>query len=211
MVYCFEAIITSRRFHVYKETTRSNVKVGGEVKVEVESNLKSITHDPYSCAIKTKHEHYVGWKTVGHIPREISRYVYFFIKQEGGRVYGKLKSLKYKPSPIPAGGLEVPLLLKFEAQEKWVTDAMEEFVENFYSFDFAGDLVVDNDDEGEIDFDTIDIEEDSNENDSNENDSNENDLNDETESENNEKDGETVSLDDPISTENKELPIVIID
>ena len=112
--------------------------------------------------------------------------------------------------------MEVLLLLKFEAQEKWVTDAMEEFVENFYSFDFAGDLVVDNDDEGEIDFDTIDIEEDSNENDSNENDlkkndSNENGLNDETESENNEKDGETVSLDDPFSTENKELPVVIID
>ena len=38
-------------------------------------------------------------------------------------------------------------------------------MENFYSFDFAGDLVVDNDDEGEIDFDTIDIKEDSNEND----------------------------------------------
>ena len=69
---------------------------------------------------------------------------------------------------------------------------MEEFVETFYSFDLAGDSVVDNDDEGEIDFDTNDIEENLNENDSNKNDSNENDLNDETESENNEKDGETV-------------------
>ena len=46
---------------------------------------------------------------------------------------------------------------------------------------------------------------------SNENDSNENDLNDETESENNEKNGETASLDYPTTTENKELPIVIID
>ena len=55
-----------------------------------------------------------------------------------------------------------------------------------------GDSVVDNDDEGEIDFDTNDIEENLNENDSNKNDSNENDLNDEIESENNEKDGETV-------------------
>ena len=208
MVYCFEAIITSRGFHVYKDTTWSRAKVGDEVKVEVESNLKSITRDPYSCAIKAKHEYYIGWKTVGHIPRETLRYVYFFIKQEGGRVYEKLKSIKYKP-PIPAGGLDVSLLLKFEAQEKWVMDALDEFVENFYSF--AGDLVVDNDEQGEIDFDTIDLKEDSNENDSNENDSNENDLNDETESEINEKDGETVLLDDPSSTENKELPIVIID
>ena len=110
---------------------------------------KSLAHDPYSCAIKAKHEYFTGWKTVRHIPREISRYVYFFIKQKGGRVYGKLKSLKYKPSPIPSGGLEVPLLLKFESQDKWVTDTMEEFVEN---------LVVNDEDEEEIAFETLDIE-----------------------------------------------------
>ena len=119
-------------------------KVGDEVKVEVESSLKSIAHDPYSCAIKAKHKYFKGWRTVGHIPREISRYVNFFIKQEGGRLYGKLKSLKYKPSLILSGGLEVPLLLRSESQDKWVKDTMEEFVENFYSFDFAGDLVVHN-------------------------------------------------------------------
>ena len=158
MVYCFEAIIASRVFHVYKETSWSNAKVGDVVKVEVESNFKSIAHDPYSCAIKAKHEYFTGWKTVGRIPREISRYVYFFIKQEGGRVYGKLKSLKYKPSPIPSGGLEVPLLLKFESQDKWVTDTMKEFVQNFYSFDFAWDLVANDENKEEIDFETLDIE-----------------------------------------------------
>ena len=41
---------------------------------------------------------------------------------------------------------------------------MEEFIENFYSFDFAGDLVVNGEDEEEIDFETLDIEK-SNEND----------------------------------------------
>ena len=84
-------------------------------------------------------------------------YVYFFIKQKGGRVYGKLKSLKYKPSPIPSEGLEVPLILKFESQDKWVTDTMEEFVKNFYSFGLAGDLVVNDEDEEEIDLETLDI------------------------------------------------------
>ena len=38
MVYCFEAIIASRGFHVYKETPWSNAKFGYEVKVEVECN-----------------------------------------------------------------------------------------------------------------------------------------------------------------------------
>ena len=69
-----------------------------------------------------------------------------------------MKSLKYKPSPIPSGGLQVPLLLKFESQDKWVSDKIEQLVENFYSFDFAGDLVVNDEDEEEIDFEALDIE-----------------------------------------------------
>jgi len=46
-------------------------------------------------------------------------------------VTGTLKSPNYKPSPIPSGGLEVPLSLKFKCDKKWVLDAMEEFVDNF--------------------------------------------------------------------------------
>ena len=72
---------------------------------------------------------------------------------------------------------------------------MEEFVENFCYFDFAGDLVVNNKDEEEIDFETLDIEN-----------SNEND-----ESEVNEKDGETVTLNDSITNETKEVSVVIIE
>ena len=72
---------------------------------------------------------------------------------------------------------------------------MEEYVENFYSFDFAGDLVVNDEDEEEIAFETLDIEN-----------SNEND-----ESEINEKDEEIVTLDDLITNETKEVPVVIID
>ena len=79
------------------------------------------------------------------------------------------KSLKYKASPIPSRGLKVTLLLKFDHQRKWVTVITEEFVGNFYTFDFAGHLAEDDDDEGEIkiDFDTVYIiEEDSSESES---------------------------------------------
>ena len=72
---------------------------------------------------------------------------------------------------------------------------MEEFVEYIYSFGFAKDLVVNDEDEEEIDFETLGIEN-----------SNEND-----ESEINEKDEETVTLDDPITSETKKVPVVIID
>ena len=44
---------------------------------------------------------------------------------------------------------------------------MEEFVENFYSFNFAGDFVVNDEDEKEIDFTTLD-KENSNQNDESE-------------------------------------------
>ena len=103
--------------------------------------------------------------------------------------------LKYKASLIPSGGLQVPLLLKFESQAKRVTDTMVEFVENFYSFDFAGDLVAIDKDEEEINILTLGIE--------NQNKNDESDIN--------EKDEETVTSDNSIINETKELPVAIID
>ena len=72
---------------------------------------------------------------------------------------------------------------------------MKEFVENFYSFDFVGDLVVNDEDEEEINFKILDIEN----------------SNEDDESEINEKYEETVTLNDPITNETKEVPIVIIE
>ena len=67
---------------------------------------------------------------------------------------------------------------------------MEEYVRNSYSFDFDGDLVVNDEDKEEIIFKTLDIE---------------------NASEINEKDEETVAWDDPITNETKEVPVVIIE
>ena len=72
---------------------------------------------------------------------------------------------------------------------------MEEFVEYIQSLGFARDLVANDEDEEEIDFETLGIEN-----------SNEND-----DSEINEKDEETITLDDPITSETKKVPVVIID
>ena len=72
---------------------------------------------------------------------------------------------------------------------------MEEFVETFYFFDFPVDLVVNDEDEEETDFEILDT-----------GNSNEN-----GESEINEKDEETVTIDDSMTNETKQVPIVIND
>ena len=69
-----------------------------------------------------------------------------------------------------------------------------EICRKFFSFDFVRDLVVNDEDEEEIDFETLGIEN------SNENDENEI----------NEKDEETVALDDPITNEIKEVPVQLL-
>ena len=68
-----------------------------------------------------------------------------------------MNSLTYKPSPIPSGGLEVPLLLRFKCDVKWTIDTMKQFVEQYYSYDFTGNIIIeqDDDDECEIDFGTV--------------------------------------------------------
>ena len=49
----------------------------------------------------------VGPVTVGHVPRQISRFVLFFLQVSEIVLHTK------KPSPIPTGGLDIKLLLNF--------------------------------------------------------------------------------------------------
>ena len=138
--YNFQAAIGSRGYHVYKETTWLNAKVNKKVKIEIETNQSSIAVDPYACAVKAKEKYFDEWKTVGHVLREMPRYIYFFIKKENGKVTGKVKSLNYKPSPIPSGGPKISLQLIFLCPMEWVRDKMKDFVDDFYSYGFTGIL-----------------------------------------------------------------------
>ena len=55
---------------------------------------------------------YCRYETVGHVPREISRYIYWFI-HHGGMIGGYVADLEKRRSPIPAGGTEIKLKLFF--------------------------------------------------------------------------------------------------
>ena len=151
-MYSFKAKIASRGYHVFKESSWSNAKEGDEVKVELETNKSSNKIDPYACVIRAKEEYFKGWKTVGHIPREMSRHVYFFIKSEGGSVNGTVISTKYRTSPIPTGGLEIPLLQTFSCSKAIDFGKMKTFVQTFYDYNFNGTVIEEenSDDEDEI-------------------------------------------------------------
>ena len=81
-----------------------------------------------------------------------SRHVYFFIKSEGGYVNGTVISTKYRTSPIPAGGLEIPLLLMFSCSKAINFEKMKTFVQTLYDYKFTGTLIEEenSDDEDEI-------------------------------------------------------------
>ena len=125
-----------------------------EMRLKLSSKLTKVKKkiDPYACAIRAKEEYFKGWKTVGHIPREISRHVYFFIKSEGGSFNGTVISTKYRTSPIPAGGLDIPLLLTFSCSRAINFEKMKTFVQTLYDYKFTGTVIEEenSDDEDEI-------------------------------------------------------------
>ena len=114
MAYTVQAKIASRGYDVYKNVNWENVKAGEQVTIEIETNKDSIKIDRDCCAVKAMVQNPAKLATIGHITRGILRHVYFFLKEEGGKVEGFVFSTKHRPSPIPAGGLEIPLLLRFK-------------------------------------------------------------------------------------------------
>ena len=59
-----------------------------------------------------------------------SRHAYYFIRTEGGFVNSSVISTKYRPSPVPSGGLEIPLLFKFSCLEQKTFEKMRSFVDS---------------------------------------------------------------------------------
>ena len=67
-MFSFKGIIASRGYHVYRKTLWLNAKLNDEVKVELETDAKSLSTNPYACAIKAKHSYFFGLKAAGQIP-----------------------------------------------------------------------------------------------------------------------------------------------
>ena len=68
MAYSFAATVASSGFHVYKNTSWTNAKMGEKVTVEMGTKKSSLEEDPYACAIKIKTRSFNSLITVEHIP-----------------------------------------------------------------------------------------------------------------------------------------------
>ena len=53
----------------------------------------------------------------GRLPREFSRFIWFFFKR-GGKMEASALSIRQLPSPTPSGGLEIMLKAKLTIDEK---------------------------------------------------------------------------------------------
>ena len=77
--------------------------------------------------------------------------------KKGGEISGYLVSTNYKPSPIPAGGLEVPLLLTFSVKNEQIFEQMKEFVTTFYDHAYTGIKKDESEDEDSDDENVIEV------------------------------------------------------
>ena len=136
MVYSFQTTVPARGYQFYKNTTWGQTKVGGKVLVKIERDKKSKEIDPYCCSIRTFVNQQL--KTVGHISTEISRHIYFFLKDQQGHIDGTVKYINYRPSPISAGGLEILFTLNFKCPRYITHTKTKELMATLYCFDYNG-------------------------------------------------------------------------
>ena len=101
-------LVASRGWHVYGKTVWQTPKKGQKLFAKREEDEKALLVDEYSVAWMMKSKARLVADVVGHVPQEISRFVYFFLKH-GGSVDATVELEKYRQSPIAKGGLEIIL------------------------------------------------------------------------------------------------------
>ena len=96
-----------RGYHVYQRMWNPEL---GEVAVAVRESGNH--HDRYAVAILETDT----LCTVGHVPREISKECFYFLRM-GGAIKAEVVGRRRR-SPLPRGGLEIPCILTFEHKEE---------------------------------------------------------------------------------------------
>ena len=125
-------LIASRGWHVYGKTVWPSPSFNDVLVAEKETDEKALMHDKHAVAWKRKVKSKLVPDIVGHVPRELSRAVWYFLDL-GGKAIGNVFERKYYPSPIPRGGLEIILKVKFSISDdnRRFSERLREIIETY--------------------------------------------------------------------------------
>ena len=103
----------SRGYHLYRQVWRPRLNQKLVIKAE-RNNL----YEPYAMDIYAQVPGKITDKTlVGHILREISRFSNFYARY-GDVISAKVRQTMFRISPLPQGGLEIPIYLCIQQGER---------------------------------------------------------------------------------------------
>ena len=112
----FKHLIVSRGWHGYGKTVWTIPKKGQRFYGQKERDADALLVDQYAVAWMKKSKENLLPDVVGHVPQEISRFVYFLL-HHGGSIDAVVEDEKYRPSPIAKGGLEIVLRATFKTDD----------------------------------------------------------------------------------------------
>ena len=108
LTYVFTTAL--RGFHVYRSEWKPYIGQNITFKQEFEN-----PHDRFAVAGKANLPGKLCAVSVGHVPREMSRHVWYAIT-EGAEFSATVKSVSPKPSPLKQGGLEIIITMAVKRQ-----------------------------------------------------------------------------------------------
>ena len=125
----FSLAYAARGFHEYRKIWAPTINQ----KLIVKPQTRNL-FDPYAIGLFTKIRGKIEpLSLVGHLPREISRFSKFYLEY-GGNMKASVRNVKFRRSPLPQGGLEIPITLTILQNNASLTvyNKMQEFMMEYY-------------------------------------------------------------------------------
>ena len=99
----FSFLCGSRGYHEYRTIWSPNLNEVLSVEHEA-----SNTYDQHAIALKKRLPGRITNSVVGHVPKELSRFVHFILLH-GASATAKVVGTHHRRSPLVQGGLEIPI------------------------------------------------------------------------------------------------------
>ena len=125
----FSLACAARGFHEYRKIWAPTINQ----KLIVKPQTRNL-FDPYAIGLFTKIRGKIEpLSLVGQLPREISRFSKFYLEY-GGNMKASVRNVKFRRSPLPQGGLEIPITLTILQNNASLTvyNKMQEFMMEYY-------------------------------------------------------------------------------